>query len=241
MSQRSKANLSEVRILPVSPIRQSPADQAKMQARWNSLFQKSMLTENERFGLTRLQEQGDFRLLPGCCYYDTATNLEGWLTADTVWVLPGLTELRDMLFSAECLWTEALEAQDVEGRPQPQRLAIRGANDAESACERFACIHAEPLVMGVAKEAHDLPERSLSSFEDLFPSIAEQDRPWQTLVQSLKRWQIDKRQTILCFASEKSRTKFLNLASQDGLAPFTAVFGGTAWPVRFGGTVSGWR
>ena len=141
VSQRSKANLSEVRVLPVSPIRQSPADQAKMQARWKSLFQKNMLTENERFGLTRLQEQGDFRLLPGCCY-DTATNLEAWLPADTVWVLPGLSAFRDMLSSAERLWTEAFEAQDVEGRPQPQRLAMREASDVESACERFACVHA---------------------------------------------------------------------------------------------------
>ena len=37
VSQRSKANLSEVRVLPVSPIRQSPADQAKMQARWKRI------------------------------------------------------------------------------------------------------------------------------------------------------------------------------------------------------------
>ena len=110
-----------------------------MQARWKSLFQKNMLTENERFGLTRLQEQGDFRLLPGCCY-DTATNLEAWLPADTVWVLPGLSDFRDMLSSAERLWTEAFEAQDVEGRPQPQRLAMREASDVESACERFACV-----------------------------------------------------------------------------------------------------
>ncbi|MFQ8890045.1 MAG: CarD family transcriptional regulator [Bilophila wadsworthia] len=95
----------------------------------------------------------------------------------------------------------------------------------ESACERFACVHAEPLVMGIAKGIHDLPERSLSSFEDLFPSTAEQDRPWQTLVQALKRWQNDKRQTILCFASEKSRTKFLNLASQDGLSPLLRYSG----------------
>lgn len=106
--------------------------------------------------------------------------------------------------------------------------------------ERFACVHAEPLVMGIAKGIHDLPERSLSSFEDLFPSTAEQDRPWQTLVQALKRWQNDKRQTILCFASEKSRTKFLNLASR-WLVPFAAVFRGTAWPVRFGGAISGRR
>lgn len=56
------------------------------------------------------------------------------LPADTVWVLPGLSDFRDMLSSAERLWTEAFEAQDVEGRPQPQRLAMREASDVESAC-----------------------------------------------------------------------------------------------------------
>lgn len=74
MSQRSKASLSEARVLPVLPIRQSLADQTKIQARWKNLFQKNMLTENERFGLTRLQEQGDFHLLLGYCH-GAATNL----------------------------------------------------------------------------------------------------------------------------------------------------------------------
>ncbi|MFR0876092.1 MAG: hypothetical protein ACLSHC_17025 [Bilophila wadsworthia] len=112
VSQRSKANLSEVRVLPVSPIRQSPADQAKMQARWKSLFQKNMLTENERFGLTRLQEQGDFRLLPGCCY-DTATNLEAWLPADTVWV-PGLSDFRGYVVLSGTSLDGSLRSLDVE-------------------------------------------------------------------------------------------------------------------------------
>lgn len=159
VSQRSKANLSEVRVLPVSPIRQSPADQAKMQARWKSLFQKNMLTENERFGLTRLQEQGDFRLLPGCCY-DTATNLEAWLPADTVWVLPGLSDFRDMLSSAERLWTEAFEAQDVEGRPQPQRLAMREASRCGKRLRAVRLCSRRTAGDGHRQRIHALPERT---------------------------------------------------------------------------------
>ena len=217
VSQRSKANLSEVLVLPVSPTRQDAAGRDKMQARWKRLFQKGLLTENERFGLTRLQEQGDFRLMPGCCY-DAATTLESWLPADAVWVLPGRNDFRESLETGGYLWTAAFEAQDAEGRPQPLRFAVREAGDAEGVCARSVCAYAEQLVAD-GGDCADLPERALSSFGDLFPSAAEQDRPWQTLVQALKRWQHEKRQVVLCFASEKSRTKFLTLAAQDGLSP----------------------
>ncbi len=217
VSQRSKANLSEVLVLPVSPTRQDAAGRDKMQARWKRLFQKGLLTENERFGLTRLQEQGDFRLMPGCCY-DAATTLESWLPADAVWVLPGRNDFRESLETGGHLWTAAFEAQDAEGRPQPLRFAVREAGDAEGVCARSVCAYAEQLVAD-GGDCADLPERALSSFGDLFPSAAEQDRPWQTLVQALKRWQHEKRQVVLCFASEKSRTKFLTLAAQDGLSP----------------------
>ena len=217
VSQRSKANLSEVLVLPVSPTRQDAAGRDKMQARWKRLFPKGLLTENERFGLTRLQEQGDFRLMPGCCY-DAATTLESWLPADAVWVLPGRNDFRESLETGGHLWTAAFEAQDAEGRPQPLRFAVREAGDAEGVCARSVCAYAEQLVAD-GGDCADLPERALSSFGDLFPSAAEQDRPWQTLVQALKRWQHEKRQVVLCFASEKSRTKFLTLAAQDGLSP----------------------
>lgn len=95
--------------------------------------------------------------------------------------------------------------------------------------------------MGIAKGIHDLPERSLSSFEDLFPSTAEQDRPWQTLVQALKRWQNDQAADdfVLCFRKEPYEIFESGLSGW--LVPFAAVFRGTAWPVRFGGAISGRR
>lgn len=218
VSQRSRGNLQEALVLPVSPIRQDAPGEAKIQARWKRLFQKGLLNENERFGMTRLFEQRDFRLMPGCCY-DAATTLEAWLPAHTLWMLPGRQDTADTLKSAESLWTQAFEAQDAEGRPQPQRLALRAREDVQALWERSPHVYAEPLVMGVEKSGTDLPERRIASFDELFPSPAEQDRPWQTLVQALKRWQNEKRQILLCFASEKSRAKFLNLAAQDGLSP----------------------
>ena len=134
-------------------------------------------------------------------------------------MLPGRQELGEALKSAESLWSQAFEAQDAEGRPQPQRMALRNAEDMLAVWERSPRVYAEPLVMGAEKSGTDLPERRIASFDELFPTPAEQDRPWQTLVQALKRWQGEKRQVLLSFASDKSRAKFLNLAAQDGLSP----------------------
>ncbi len=218
VSQRSKSQLDSVLVLPASPIGRDPAGLSAIQTYWKALFQQGRLTENERFGLTRLLEQGDFRLLPGCCF-EKASNIEDWLPADTLWMLPGRNDLHDALDAAEKAWTTAFEAQDAEGRPQPQRLALRTSEDVASLDSRFPCLYAEPLGTGGEKNVLELPERSLKAFSDLFPSSTEQDRPWQTLVQALRQWQNEKRQIILSFASEKSRTKFLHLAAQDGLSP----------------------
>ncbi|MEG2005134.1 MAG: CarD family transcriptional regulator, partial [Bilophila sp.] len=220
-TQRSKADLPEALVLPVHPVRQDSASRNKMTARWKRLLQKGLLTENEHFGLVRLLEQGDFRLLPGCCY-DASTVLEEWLPKDSIWLLPGRCDAEEALTSAERHWANALEEQDKADRPQPLRLGIRQAAHAADIWNRTPVVHAEPLRLGI--ETHDLnlvelQEHSLTSFSDLFPLAEQQDRPWQTLVQALKGWQTTKRQVILCFASERSRGKFLKLAEQDGLFP----------------------
>lgn len=65
--------------------------------------------------------------------------------------------------------------QDVEGRPPAAAFGhARRNDDVESVCEQVRrSVHAEPLVMGIAKGIHDLPERTFSS-DSVFPSIAEQ-------------------------------------------------------------------
>lgn len=217
-TQRSKTDLHEALVLPVHPVRQDSASRSKMMARWKRLLQKGLLTENEHFGLVRLLEHGDFRLLPGCCY-DAATVLEEWLPKDSVWLLPGRADAEEALSAAEHHWANVLAEQDEEGRPQPLRLGIRQAAQAGDIWNRSTVAHAEPLRMGIEAHGVDLQEHSLSTFGDLFTRPEQQDRPWQTLVQALKSWQTAKRQVILCFASERSRGKFLKLAEQDGLFP----------------------
>ena len=140
-----------------------------------------------------------------------------------------------MLSSAERLWTEGFEAQDMEGRPQPQRFG-QCAKQAmwKALASGSACVHAEPLVMGIAKGIHDLPERSLSSFEDLFPSTAEQrNRPLADARSSTET--VAARQAggaFLCFAFRKEPCEiFESGLSGCSLSPFAAVFRGTAWPL----------
>ena len=217
-TQRSRDDLDEALVLPVHPVRQDATSRRGMEKRWKNLRQKGLLSDNEHFGLTRLAEQGDFRLLPGGCY-DAPSVLEDWLPKNTVWLLPGRRELEDALVSADRQWAAALEAQDDEGRPQPQRLNLRTPEEIGNVWAHGTVTYAEPLVMGIEKSGEELPERGVSSFAELFPSAVEQDRPWQTLVHALKTWQGSKRQTLLCFSGERSRNKFLKLAEQDGLFP----------------------
>lgn len=217
-TQRSRADLNEALILPVYPVRQDEAGRKLREAHWKRLHQKDLLSDNELFGLTRLAEQGDFRLLPGACY-DRASFLEEWLPEKTVWLLPGHQDMEEALVSAERQWITALEEQDVEGRPQPHRQNLRTAEEIGMLWPQRTVACAEPLLMGIERNGEELPERTISSFAELFPSAAEQDRPWQTLVHALKEWQGNRRQILLCFSGERSRNKFLKLAEQDGIFP----------------------
>ncbi len=103
--------------------------------------------------------------------------------------------------------------------------ALEGINESVVNAESDAASRASTKAKHI-----DLQERPLHSFAELFVqdfasgSTAEvakrvQDRPWQQLVAGLKKWQGEKRQVILSFATERSRAKFLALAEQDGLVP----------------------
>ena len=217
-SQRSRGTLPVALLVPVHPVRRDKPGIQRIEARWKRLFQKGLLTESEQTGLFRLLEQHDFRLLPGAAY-DASTVLEEWLPKDTVWLLPGRHDVRDALQAGAGHWRTAFETWCAEGRDEPGRLALRSPEEAETVWSARPVVHAEPLVMGMAGSGVDLQERQVASFSSLFPLPAEQDRPWQTLVQALKKWQGSRRQVLLAFVSERSRRKFLQLAEQDALFP----------------------
>lgn len=191
LTQRSKEDLQEITILPARPI------------------------------LNR--EENGF-LLPGACYED-ATNLEQWLPAKTVWLLPDQNKTEEMVRAADQRWRTLLQAEESEvenSENVAQHPAVRSADQIFSLWAKSSVVYAEPLPIAEEKNPEqtiDLPERSFEHFTDLFPSAEDQDRPWQTLVQSLKKWQTEKRQIVLSFSTDRSRKKFLTLAEQDGFFP----------------------
>ncbi len=217
-AQRSLAEVREALLLPVHPARLDAGGRAKALARFKRLFQKGLLSEAEEKSLAALSEQADFRLLPGA-FYDAPSVVEEWLPKDVVWLLPSDNALEEALEAARTHWKSALEDQAEQGRPQPYRLCFREPEQVAFLWERCCVGRVQPLRMGVEKNDANLPERDIASFSDLFPTAAERERPWQTLVRALKDWKNSRRQVVLCFASVRSRDKFLKLAAQDGFAP----------------------
>lgn len=218
-TQRSLASVNEALLLPVHPIGLDAGGRAKAAARFKRLLQKGLLSAGEERTLSALLDRGDFRLLPGACW-DAATFVEEWFPKDTVWLLPAAESLAEALENARAHWRAELDEQENREGPQPYRLGFREPDHIPSLWERRCTVRLQPLRTGVENSGPDLPERSIGSFAELFPTPQEQDRPWQTLAQALKEWRTTKRRVVLSFVSMRSRDKFLKLAAQDGFAPF---------------------
>ena len=216
-TQRSLGQMTEVTLLPVSPVSTSAVWRKKALDRWERLFQKALLDENSLHDFKRNLDKGGHGLLPGV-FYDASTVLEEWLPRDVLWLLPGEADIKEDLETAGWALTEFMESEEAPVS-QPGRLVLRDAGNVQAMWSTGRVIHAEPLVMGLDSTAVDMVERQIHSFTELFPTPGAQDRPWQQLVSGLKEWLGTRRQTILSFSSERSRQKFLSLAEQEGLLP----------------------
>lgn len=225
-SQRSLGQVTEVTLLPVSPVSTSTTWRKKALDRWERLFQKALLDENSLHDFKRNLDKGGHGLLPGV-FYDAPTVLEEWLPRDVLWLLPGEADIKEDLESAGWALSEFMESEEAPV-PQPGRLVLREASSVQSMWSAARVIHDEPLIIGLvgdggkgeaSSHAVDMVERQIHSFSELFPTPGAQDRPWQQLVTGLREWLGMRRQTILTFSSERGRQKFLSLAEQEGLLP----------------------
>ncbi len=220
-SQRSLQNIVEVTLLPPLPIAASEGEKNKARERFERLVQKNLLDENFAHDFKKNLAIGGNSLLPGT-FYDAPSVLEEWLSKDCVWLLPGKADTHEELESASRILAERIESEE-SAVPQPARMVLRDVNTlfAIFEAEKSCIVYQEPLVMGASHDdGHvDLQERQLHSFAELFPQAGSSDRPWQQLVEGLRAWQGEKRQILLSFATERSRSKFLALAEQDGFMP----------------------
>ncbi len=227
VSQRSLGTMDEVTLLPPLPISSGAVWHNKALQRWERLLHKGFLDENAVHDFKKNLHMGGHGLLPGI-FYDAPTVLEEWLCKDITWLLPGEADTKDAIESAVRVLTEALESEE-QAVPQSGRMALRDAESVLAVWRGGHTLYAEPLVMGGISDTEDLEtlesttanlsERQIHSFNDLFPLVGAQDRPWQHLVTGLKEWQSSKKQILLSFSSERGRAKFLDLAEQDGLIP----------------------
>ncbi len=231
-SQRSLVAVHEVTILPPLPLAADAAQMHKAVQRWERLQQKGLLDENYVHDFKKDLHRGGGALLPGV-FYDAPTVLEEWLPKDAVWLLPGEVDSKDALESTARVLAQNMEDEE-SFLPQPARMVLRDVTTVAALwqSDKNLTIYQEPLVMGHDMDGNsadivDLQERQFHSFAELFVHVEKdaaeaariQDRPWQQLVMGLKAWQSQKRQVLLSFASQRSRSKFLALAEQDGLVP----------------------
>ncbi len=224
-SQRSLSSIAEIIIIPPVPIAAGAAEQNKARERFERLVHKGLLDENFAHDFKKNLTLGGHALLPGT-FYNAPSVLEDWLANDCVWLLPGKADVREELEGGVRVLAQRLESEE-SAVPQPARMALRDVNTlfALFEGEKTLTVYQEPLLMGSIEKGEqdgtvfDVQERQIHSFTELFPQAGSVDRPWQQLVEGMGFWQGQHRQVIFSFATERSRSKFLALAEQDGIKP----------------------
>ncbi len=207
-------------ILPAAPNLGGPAADSAAQQRFAQLASENVLSQEQAASLQRQVDSGVRQTPPGV-YYHASSHLEQWLPPETVCIVDGPDVLAEDLDQHYWNWSELLQNQE-DG--VPVGLCAREPKAAMEALSQRRRIQFHDLAMGEAKEGVDLPEIVHNSFDSLFARQAavnaeHRDRPWRTLVDSLKEWERSRPQTILGFHSQASRRKFLKLAEEEGLRP----------------------
>ncbi|MCG8529348.1 MAG: transcription-repair coupling factor [Desulfovibrionales bacterium] len=218
-SQRSRGNIQKLVLLPASPVVLTDSNIAQAAVWWKQLEKEGTLGKGHASALQHVAENGEYTFLPGC-FYKSASFLESWLPKDAIYILPSEGGLNEALEESERSWITFLDEQAEEhGVRQPVSCVLRSASAAEEVWQKQRRAYFEELKMGVALQGATLSERSYGVFQDIFQRPEDVERPWHSLVQRLREWMQEKRQVVLSFATERSRTKFLKLAEQDGLVP----------------------
>ncbi|MBQ7606713.1 MAG: transcription-repair coupling factor [Desulfovibrionaceae bacterium] len=216
-TQRSRETVFHVRIVPLSPTSLTIQEREQAYARFHALKRQGKLSENACYSVRKGLEEGDFGLLPGIIF-DDSTLLEQWLPKDAVWFLTCEEDLAQKMDALRSDLKLALEDEE-KTLLQPVDIALR------TTTERYPWAGAARVVFsydlsGEPKEGEvALAEQPIHSFDALFPNAEARDRPWQALIEALKKWIGTYRQVLLCFATVRGRTKFLHLAAQDGISP----------------------
>lgn len=215
-TQRSLQELPEVTLIPASPLLLDKKGIEASVERLSKLRKEGRLSENDAYSLKKRLEEGGEGILPGIVHAD-AVSPETWFAGNAIWFLPGEADSAESLSLGRAAIKDELEKEEDEPR-QPAGISLRRSSS-PAPWNQSQCVFSEPLRIGIEEKGVNLPERDFSQFQDLFPLQEQRDRPWQTLVKSIKARQSDYRQILLSFHNARVRKKFLKLAEQDGIHP----------------------
>jgi transcription-repair coupling factor (superfamily II helicase) len=222
-TQRSKVDLAEATLLPVSPgiTTEGYADDAR--SVWNRLRKSGEMSVSEEHALEERLDANDGFVWPGM-YYDNPVRLESYFSKDTAYLLSSGSTLRARLEDQDQAWRDYVDEENrSKGVRWPLRFFCRTHDAARQAWHDARQVVFEDLTIGREKNGIDMAETPYSDFTDLFWKPEASRRPWSTLMTALKEWGRSSYQTILSFRSERSRKKFLTLAEQDQL-PITLEY-----------------
>jgi len=211
MSQRSRADLKNATILPVTGCIGAETYREEARGLFDGWLRLGEITKGTRADLEKELLQVNPHLPPSM-YYPRTVGLESWLPENSVFIMAEAQDLRTKLEETGWAWQNYFRDDD---RQWPRHGLIQTPGDVRKIWEQNRQVLCESLVMGVREEGVDLAEESVSAFEDLFWSPESRSRPWRALMQELDVWRKTWSQTIFCFHSEQSRKKFLQLAAQD--------------------------
>ncbi|MBQ7618393.1 MAG: transcription-repair coupling factor, partial [Desulfovibrio sp.] len=217
-TQRSKQNIEQLEILPVTPNALTAKERDNAKARLETLARSGRISDNASYSIRKALDEGNSDLLPAVLFEGT-TLLEDWLPKETVCFLPEEAELVISLLALRENIRLLLEAEE-QSVIQPAALVLRKPSSPQ-AWGRFARVVFSDCMVGDQRVGEKMPEQNIPSLEALFPEDVStvRDRPWQALLEGLKKWQRTNEQIILSFNTVKGRAKFLHLAEQDGLSP----------------------
>jgi transcription-repair coupling factor (superfamily II helicase) len=215
MSQRSKRELSEAVLLPAAPALLRDELQMRAREKWHHLWKTGELSKLGKKSLEQRLQEGERFLRPGL-FYEKTSPLSAWLAEDTVFLLAGASSIRSGLEEAHAAWSKQLSKESEEqGWPWPEGCIVQPVSRARQIWLDNPQVLFEDLPVGQRRDGLALPERRFESFQDMFWRPEDRKRPLKTLVHALQEWQRTRNQTVLAFASQQARRRFLNLLEDE--------------------------
>lgn len=216
-TQRSKVDLAEAVLLPVSPGITTDTFAEDARSVWKKLRSTGEMSAAEEQALSERLLANDGFVWPGL-YYAEPVGLESYFAKDAAYLLSSGSSLRARIEDQDQAWRDYVEEENTnKGVRWPLRFFCRSHEAARRAWQGAPQVVFEELTIGREKNGIDMAETPYSDFTDLFWKPEASRRPWSTLMAALKEWSQSSFQTILSFRNERSRKKFLNLAEQEQL------------------------